>query len=557
MKMNTKRREIIILIIMAFVTSVICLIPQINNGLFVGDDIFAHSLRVQSLYNGFKAGQGYPLYIYQEAMEGYGYAFGLFYPDLFLLPAVLFKFLGFSTDTSMKLLVFIIMVITCLVTYAVSKYISNSRFAASVSMVLYCLGHYHLTDVIRRFALGEVIAMIFVPLVFMGLYDLTEKGYKKKGILLIAFTGLLLSHTISFVLCAILSFVWLIIRIKNMIKTPKLIAGVAIEAVICILITSYYWMPVIEQFMDSKFRVNVKHRFLTQNFTQSISDIVSGIHSVAFIEIGILCLLVFLGAYKKMVSKKSILLLICTVALIVLQTDLFPWRLIDKTVFVSIQFPWRINIFTELFLALGIGIQSDLLISHYEAQKRMQIIAIAICLAVGIVNVFTIWKVEMADYIGYIDYPDTYLENDFLTCVVGQCEWLPEEGDINDIEFGEPKYVLYEYGVLEGQKNKDGSYSFSPNGIAGKYIVPKYYYKGYSAMYIDSAGIRHELGVEKNKDVGWTEVNLTGDETKVTVYYAGTAVQRYSLLITILSLCGMVVFGIVIVRKRRLSSEIC
>ena len=59
-------------------------------------------LRVESILKALKSGQGYPVYIYQTMLEGYGYGMGIFYPDLFLLPAVLFRLLGASPEIAIS-----------------------------------------------------------------------------------------------------------------------------------------------------------------------------------------------------------------------------------------------------------------------------------------------------------------------------------------------------------------------------------------------------------------------------------------------------------------------
>ena len=64
----------------------VCMIPCFKTGLPYGDDQQVHMLRVESILKALKSGQGYPVYIYQTMLEGYGYGMGIFYP-VFVLAA--------------------------------------------------------------------------------------------------------------------------------------------------------------------------------------------------------------------------------------------------------------------------------------------------------------------------------------------------------------------------------------------------------------------------------------------------------------------------------------
>ena len=90
------------ILLLVILISGICMLPCIKSGLPYGDDQSIHMLRVESLLKAFKSGQGYPVYIYQNMLENYGYGIGIFYPDLFLLPVVFFRMLGMPPEIAMK-----------------------------------------------------------------------------------------------------------------------------------------------------------------------------------------------------------------------------------------------------------------------------------------------------------------------------------------------------------------------------------------------------------------------------------------------------------------------
>ena len=293
------RIEILGIAMLVLLISGVCMIPCFKTGLPYGDDQQVHMLRVESILKALKSGQGYPVYIYQTMLEGYGYGMGIFYPDLFLLPAVLFRLLGASPEIAMKIYIYVLMICTGLTAYYTGRSIGRSRCAGVVTMVLYTMGHYHLEDVYTRFALGEIAAMVFIPLAFLALYDLTEMGHSRKGLLCVSYSCLMLSHTISFVLCVVMGIIWVCARWKRIAACRRLIGAVCMEALACAVLTCYYWLPVLEQFADGRFYVSNEPAFYTHEETQTLLAIVSGKYSVAFIEIGILALMVFVSIYKK------------------------------------------------------------------------------------------------------------------------------------------------------------------------------------------------------------------------------------------------------------------
>ena len=207
------RRERMEWLVIMLVVSLLCMIPCMEKLLPQGDDMTFHILRIESVYHAIKTGQGFPAYIYDKLLEGYGYGAGIFYPDILLLPAILLRFMGLSPAGAMKGYIFLLLLLTCYTSYRAGKVIGKNHFVGLVTMVLYTMGHYHLEDIYRRSAMGEVVAMAFIPLVFLALYDYTEREERRKGLLCLVFSGLLLCHTISFVLCVGIAVVWVLLRI--------------------------------------------------------------------------------------------------------------------------------------------------------------------------------------------------------------------------------------------------------------------------------------------------------------------------------------------------------
>lgn len=543
--MKTNNHNGLKTIILALIISLICMVPCIGEKIPNGDDMTFHILRMESVYNAIKTGQGFPVYIYDKLLEGYGYGAGIFYPDILLLPAVLFRFMGLSPAGAMKGYIFLLLLLTCYTSYRAGKVIGKSHFVGLVTMVLYTMGHYHLEDIYRRSAMGEVIAMAFIPLVFLALYDYTEREERRKGLLCLAFSGLLLCHTISFVLCVGIAVVWVLVRIKKVLDKEH-IWGLLAEAGSCMLLTAFYWVPVLEQFADGTFYVSTNPAFETQDEMMTILGIVSGRLSVSFAELGIFLLLVMLGLRSQIRNKKAILSLCFSIGLLIIETRLFPWKLIDKTPLISLQFPWRLNMFTEFFVAFGIGNQLHALYKQRLLSEKNYKLCFVLCVLIGVFNLSVVWQVEI---LRYMEYPDDYIETAENTNEIGFCEWLPSEADREQTVFSDNSGTIWLYGENEkmetGEYHSDGSYSFDVKGTYDSCVVPKYYYKGYEATVIDSEGDRKLLPVSKDPDTGLVRLELNGKTGTVRVWYGKTVMQMISKWISLISLLLIVALSVI------------
>ena len=59
------------------------------------------------------------------------------------------------------------------------KTVTKSDKMSIVSSLIYMVAPYHLVDIYIRCAIGEVVAFVFIPIIFLGLYNILNNNTKK------------------------------------------------------------------------------------------------------------------------------------------------------------------------------------------------------------------------------------------------------------------------------------------------------------------------------------------------------------------------------------------
>lgn len=176
--------------------------PLFTDYLTEGHDLLFHLLRIEGIKDGLLSGQ-FPVKIQPTQLNGYGYAASVFYGDLFLYIPAFLRIIGFSIQDAYRFFVFIVNTASILISFYSFNGIFRNKNAALFAAILYNLSPYRLINIYGRAAVGEYTAMIFLPLLALGLYkifnDNTEaKEYSHNWIIpVIAYTGIIESHILS------------------------------------------------------------------------------------------------------------------------------------------------------------------------------------------------------------------------------------------------------------------------------------------------------------------------------------------------------------------------
>lgn len=361
------------------VTVFLSSIPLLLPGTHAGHDLGFHLYRIVSVSKAI-AEHSFPVRIYFDRFNGYGYGSPLFYCDFFLyFPALLHNLLGLDFTASWNALLFLLNSMTFLVSYYSYKTISRSFTIGLTASALYTLTTYRLLDLYTRAAIGESCALVFLPLILCGFERILRNERTGWITLALGYTGVLMSHTLSFLMALLIGAVFCLLHFKKILEKEHLIS-ILKAALLSIGCTAWYLIPFLRSvFLPLQAKSDYPDFFRT---SLSLSDLFDfSLKGAASGEIykGLLSSSTGYGITKTpgpLILLGSILFFILWIRslqsgetspeskpsyllfgwlTIILMSDMIPWELLQGlpvfSFFRSFQFIWRFNMVVVLLLS--------------------------------------------------------------------------------------------------------------------------------------------------------------------------------------------------------------
>lgn len=553
-----KYRKLLIDIAIVLALTVLLMFPYLTKSfLAIEHDTFFHVSRIEQYAKALQHGQILPA-IYPYENGGFGYGSPLFYSDIFLLlPAILHN-LGLVLVDSYKLTVFLASFFSGITMYMLASKFTSKSSIRLLAVAAYLFSNYHITDIYVRGALGEVFALVGIPLILSGLYEIFETNQKYSFSYLIGLVITVLSHNLSFLLCFTLVIIICIIYLpKCSFDRYKLLVS---ESMLACLLTAFYTFPMIEQLKSQQFYLNYyasssaleNHamaywQFFANQTVFGLSGNQYKASNAMVVNIGLFLSIapisyLFLAKKEKQPFITSMLVLgwIC----MLFPAQIFPWKYMS---FVRVlQFPWRLNMLALPLLCVPavIGIEN---LTH-----KLKYVPICLILLLSLEGIYHLYPATKRTFI--MPHNTTWQEvtNGKLIDPYYSAQYMRVElagGDY--LPYHSPDFRSYTKTiqttsaetVTTGEWIDYGRYRFTitnPQTI----VLPITYYKGYIIHNIDTAEVL-ETTLSKN---GLVSVTIPSAGTYVC-QYQNTIIRIVSIWISILT-C-MISFGYIIYRKRK------
>lgn len=560
-------------------------------GLLFDDGDFLYG-KINGIIDGLRDGQ-FPVRIHPNTLKGYGYAAPYFYPELFLYPFAILRGIGYSLRFCVYLLFFCTNLASAAVSFACVKRVLDIKdnykriFISSVCSFLYTFSTYRLLDVYSRGAIGEAIAIVFLPLIITGLYIIiSENG--SIAWLTVGLFGLANSHMLTCELVAEFALLLCIVCYKQIFKKECFIKLVKTCA-ITFLLSAYYIIPFIHMSTTDEFKVYAENAYATSDWMLSIKDIfaittsaVGKINNGTFfgtrynIGTATIIISILLIVIKVIKRRRNGFETICfSFGLVALwmTSSLFPWKAIEniggiiRTVFCMVQSPCRYLAIVMVFFMFSIAKGLEALIIDNKKNITYVISAIMCVLVLFQASYyFSTLKIKASDDQLIFDGIALYKYN-----MVGMGEYEPVTFDNSELDYSieELQYLCDENAVINptsdsgkvgltiGPLSKSGTdYSIiiiNPTDEEQILYMPITYYEGYRVENI----AKSEDGKDIIPELFETEFGIVGLKIPVGYYngvhitYHENILYRISELISVLTLAGLIVH--VIYKRQKIS----
>ncbi|MEF9919517.1 MAG: hypothetical protein RR945_01615 [Erysipelotrichaceae bacterium] len=539
----THKREIVIAFLVLFITSLPLFASSLHGSEY--QDLSYHLSRIEGLSDALKLGH-FPARIHPTELNSYGQAVGIFYPELFLYYPAILRLFGMSLTSAYKNLVFMVNIFTIIISYISLKHIFNSRNAGVLGMIILPLATYRLTTLFVRSAVGEYLAIIFIPLVLWGLIEVFYRNSNKWYILTFAMTGILQSHLITTELVAICCIIFALINYRKLVD-KKIILSLFKAIIFFILINLWWLLPFLTSAVQGvgAFSRNygieepiVREVWKLFSIDYPLREGVNMPFSIGFLLlIGVLIFIYQLmkqpNKLKEFNYKLGVGFLVFGIITLWMSTGYFPWKFLCEMELIksfasSLQFSWRLLTISSFLLS----IVTIIALINIKFSKKILFSSIIFFLfsmmgaKILLGNILLVPVAAPASYQAELDDPGYTLGGWYLP--KGTNEFTIYYRPMV-VESDKDNFVLNNYIRNGDEINFDFS---SQDSVT--LTFPLVYYEGYYVTIDDK-----EVDYIKTKD-NLVAVNIDGPlDGSIQIFYKEMFIFKLANLVSLISLVGV------------------
>ncbi|HBK5739620.1 TPA: hypothetical protein LLD42_002490 [Enterococcus faecium] len=522
--MKKNKNQIIDIIFMLFLSFAYVIPLFMSMGIYhsVNQDTYFHLSRIIGLDNVWSSPVNF------NNFDHHGTMMNIFYPWLTLYPAFLFYKMMGNLVLSYNIYYFFITFLTMVVSYFSMKQIKNNRYISLLFSIIYTFSAYRAIDIFHRASLGEAVALTFLPLILMGCYEIYIRDYQKWYWLSIGMTLVVYTHLLSVAMVSVfiggtlfLSFYFWDQKIARLLSLLK-------ATVLTFFLSAGFLIPFIQQSRAQELKVPLGKELSGMVPSDMLTHILNNNYNNY--TIGLFLFLGLIGAFIfiKKLTADDLFIFFLGVFVLFCSTNLFPWQLFNHTPVKSLQFVWRLNGFSSLFIAYTMSIVIYYIFStKNNSWKIMVFTFLALILHLsGVSNSIHANKdsltliapedaVAIAENYNHTDYANK--ESIYHPDMINNDQYLLGNQEINPTTHFMSNKLTIE---LDNSNNKNTVLT-----------TPIYRYKG------QVASINGKLVQTKLSKFGTTELTIPPGINKVVITYQYTKLaiaSRYLSIVTLI-----------------------
>ncbi|NTO16962.1 hypothetical protein HQ801_13895 [Enterococcus faecium] len=522
--MKKNKNQIIDIIFMLFLSFAYVIPLFMSMGIYhsVNQDTYFHLSRIIGLDNVWSSPVNF------NNFDHHGTMMNIFYPWLTLYPAFLFYKMMGNLVLSYNIYYFFITFLTIVVSYFSMKQIKNNRYISLLFSIIYTFSAYRAIDIFHRASLGEAVALTFLPLILMGCYEIYIRDYQKWYWLSIGMTLVVYTHLLSVAMVSVfiggtlfLSFYFWDQKIARLLSLLK-------ATVLTFFLSAGFLIPFIQQSRAQELKVPLGKELSGMAPSDMLTHILNNNYNNY--TIGLFLFLGLIGAFIfiKKLTADDLFIFFLGVFVLFCSTNLFPWQLFNHTPVKSLQFVWRLNGFSSLFIAYTMSIVIYYIFStKNNSWKIMVFTFLALILHLsGVSNSIHANKdsltliapedaVAIAENYNHTDYANK--ESIYHPDMINNDQYLLGNQEINPTTHFMSNKLTIE---LDNSNNKNTVLT-----------TPIYRYKG------QVASINGKLVQTKLSKFGTTELTIPPGINKVVITYQYTKLaiaSRYLSIVTLI-----------------------
>lgn len=559
MEKSKKYIEKIYIIIAILLTLFILGKVIIDSNICGTNDGYLHLIKIMGVNEIIKQGQFPPII---DAGFCNGYAINLFYNPLTTYISLICGLIVNNFALGIKIMLIIMMFLAIIFMYMFLKNVTKKTGVAIAGAIFYITNPYYLSNIFIRGAIGESAALTFLPLLFLGLYNLFNGDRKKHYFITIAATGLILTHNITTLYAAIISGIYVLINFRKL-KEKDVLIKILTNILFIIGMSLFFIYPLILHRFSGEYvifdsdlmRTNgarVASSVITfkELFTEIPSQAV--IFRLNIIQVVLFVLSIFCYRFIDKKDRKIYLsFIIFAILSVILCMTKNIWK-IAPDILCNIQFPWRLLGFSGFFISTIAGINLFIILKKIFKNKENGLIFIIIPIA--LLSLLYAYSLDYKDYTVKKDDNESieFINNNINNIVYMNInrEYMPSKTYIalyknQERVKGDRVFILEGEALIESENKNELIYDIKLSDIKENTSieVPFLFYKGYNAYIENDKNGKRDIDV-KESDYGFLKIDIPKEYENgmIKVEYKTPTSYYIAYIISFVTLIGFIIY---------------